>query len=250
MNRKKRTRLIIGLLLIVISLPSITPMLMEYAYRIEMNMRYDITELNAHYAGAPDDTHFNGNIIRASHIATGEPYLDGWDDLVHPADIRITVGGETVETLENYPVQLFQSEIAVEGLDRYTHYLTYWTVEDRLTGDDFFAINIWQNGYDTKQHGDGEVMEGYVDLEDLEYKLITIQQDGTVDEELFSFENKSKLQTQLITEQYSGPINYHLPPGYYYPSLLYPLIYPWLTTLVGLVLVIFNLPYGLRKKKA
>lgn len=250
MTHKKRNRLIIGALLLVISLPSITPMLMEIAYRTEMNIRYDIDELNADYAGAPDDTNYNGNIIRASNVETGEPYFDGRDELVHPSDIRITVNGETIETLEGYPVQLLDSgDIAVEGLNRYTHYLTYWTVEDKFTDQDFFAIVIWQNGYDTRQIDQDGWMKGYVDLEQLEYKLISIQKDGTVSEKLFTFENKSKLETQLITEDYSGPINYYLPPGYYYPSLLYPLLYPWITSIVGLGLILFYFPYGAMKRR-
>lgn len=250
MTQPKRNRLIIGALLLVISLPSITPMLMEIAYRTEMNIRYDINELNADYAGAPDDADYNGNIIRASHVETGEPYFDGSDELVHPSDIRLTVNGETVETLEDYPVQLLDSgDIALDGLNRYTHYLTYWTVEDKFTDEDFFAIVIWQNGYDTRQIDEDGWMEGYVDLEQLEYKLISIQKNGTVSEELFTFENKSKLQTQLITEDSNGPINYYLPPGYYYPSPLYPLLYPWVTSILGLGLILFNLPYGAMKQR-
>ncbi|PKG44745.1 MULTISPECIES: hypothetical protein [unclassified Planococcus (in: firmicutes)] len=254
MTHKKRKRLIIGVLLLVISLPSITPMLMEMAYRMEMNIRYDIKELNAirtDYAGAPDDANYNRNIIRASHVTTGEPYFNAWDSLVHPSDIRITVNGETVETLEDYPVQLLEyEELAVEGLDRYNGTITYWTVEDKFTDKDFFGIVIFQNGYDMRFHRDGEVMPGYVSTEDREFKLISIQKDGTVSEESFTFENKSKLQTQLITEDFSGPINYYLPPGYYYPSLLYPLLYPWITSIVGLALILFNFPYGAMKKRS
>ena len=250
MTQQKRKRLIIGIILVALSLPSITPMLMEIAYKLEMNIRYDIDELNADYAGAPDDANYNGNIIRASHVETGEPYLDGWDDLVYPSDIRLTVNGETIETLEDYPVQLLDSgDIAVEGLNRYGHAITYWTVEDKFTDQDFFAITILQNGYDTRAHGDGEVMPGYVSTEDREFQLIKIAKNGNVSEELFTFENKSKLQTQLITENFSGPINYYLPPGYYYPSLLYPLLYPWITTIIGLGLILFNFPYGAMKRR-
>ncbi|ANU17882.1 hypothetical protein BBI11_12945 [Planococcus maritimus] len=248
MPQKKHKRLIIGIFLVALSLPSITPMLMEIAYKLEMNIRYNIKDFDDNrtdYAGPPDDTNYNGNIIRASHVETGEPYLDGWDDLVHPSDIRLTVNGETVETLENYPVQLLQYEdLAVEGLDRYNSAITYWTVEDKFTDQDFFAITILQNGYDTRAHSDGEVMPGYVSIEDREFKIIKIAKDGNVSEELFTFENKSKLQTQLITEDFSGPINYYLPPGYYYPSPLYPLLYPWVTTIVGIVLIAINFPYG------
>lgn len=253
MTQPKRKRLIIGIILVALSLPSITPMLMEIAYKIEMDIRYDIDELNAHrtdYTGAPDDSNYKGNIIRASHITTGEPYFNAWDDLVHPSDIRITVNGETVETLNGYPVQLLQyEELAVEGLDRYNGAITYWTVEDKFTDKDFFGIVIFQNGYDMRFHRDGEVMPGYVDMEDREFKLIKISKDGTVSEQLFTFDNKSKLQTQLITEDFSGPINYYLPPGYYYPSLLYPLLYPWITTIAGLGLILFNFPYGAVKRR-
>ena len=256
MTKKKRKRLLIGIVLVALSLPSITPMLMEIAYKIEMGIRYDIDELNSHrtdYAGAPDDANYYGNIIRASHITTGEPYFNAWDNLVHPSDIRLTVNGETVETLNNYPVQLLRfGELAVEGLDRYNGAITYWTVEDKFTDKDFFAITIAQNGYDMRFHRDGEVMPGYVDIEDREFKLITIAKDGAVSEELFTFNNKSKLQTQLITEDFIGPINHYLRPGYLYPTLLSlvsPLLYPWLTTIAGVGLILFNFPYGGMKRR-
>jgi len=253
MTHTKRKRLIIGVILVVLSLPSITPMLMEIAYRTEMNIRYDIKDLNAmrtNYAGAPDNANYKGNIIRALTVTIGEPYLNAWDDLVYPSDILISVNGETIETLEDYPVQLHEDGgISVEGLDRYNDAITYWIVEDKYTDKDFFAIVVLRNGYDMRAHGDGEVMPGYVDIEEREFKLIAVQKDGTVSEELFTFENKSKLQTQLITENFSGPIHYYLPPGYYYPSLLYPLLYPWITMITGLGLMLFNFPYDLIKKR-
>lgn len=254
MTHTKRKRLIIGVVLVMLSLLSITPMLMEVAYRMEMNMRYNIDELNAFrtdYTRQPNDANYDGNIILASHVTTGEPYLNAWDDLVYPSDIRITVNGETIETLENYPVQLQEyAGIPIEGLDRYNDAITYWTVEDKSTGKDFFAVVILRNGYDIHSHGDGEVMPGYVPIEEREFKLIAVQKDGTVTQELFTFDNKSKLQTQLITENFSGPIHYYLPPGYCYPSPLYPLLYPWITMILGLGLIFFNFPYAAIRRRS
>ncbi|MFC4712903.1 hypothetical protein [Planococcus dechangensis] len=249
----KRKRLIFGVILVMMSLPSITPMLMEIAYRTEMNMRYDINELNAFradYTRPPNDADYHGNIIRALTVTIGEPYLNAWDDLVYSSDIRITVNGETIETLEDYPVQLQKyAGLPIEGLDRYNDAITYWTVEDKFTGKDFFAVVILRNGYDMRSHGDGEVMPGYVPIEEREFKLIAVQKDGTVSQQLFTFDSKSKLQTQLITESFSGPIHYYLPPGYYYPSPLYPLLYPWITMIIGLGLMLLNFPYDAMKRR-
>ncbi|WP_422123863.1 hypothetical protein DHX103_03365 [Planococcus sp. X10-3] len=246
---------VMGLFFLAISSLTVVPMLREYSYQFEIANKYNITEINAHHTGASKTYEFAGNIIAASHTLTGEDsYLNGWDRLVYPADISITVNDENVINLENYPVRLYEGEykIAVDGLNQYNYYLSYWLVEDQPSDDKFFAITIQQNGYDTRQINEEHIMEGYIGQEEFEYKLLIVREDGTVEEEFFTYQNKDKLQTQLISPMYAGRPGYYTDDLVVYPSVIFPLIYPFLTTLLGIILVFAFFPFkavSYRKRK-
>ncbi|MGM0897064.1 MAG: hypothetical protein ACQEV0_04140 [Bacillota bacterium] len=243
MTRMKATLFLIGLFLFGFSMLYTGPEMLERRYQEEMAKKYSIEEINGFDTEAPKAYHFKGNIIRTEHTLTGEaPYLDGWDRLVHPADLIISINGEATEFLNDYPVLLGRDFEQVEGLNQYGNYLSYWLVKDKTADTEFFAVTYRLNGNRTKQIVDG-YMEGDVPREEFRYKLIMIQPDGTVEKELFSYEDKSKLQTQLISPSYSGPVGYYTDSLTSYPNFLIPFIYPWLTTVVGLLLMLIWFPY-------
>lgn len=218
-------------------------MLMEVIYRAEMINTYNITELNGMYEGAPASYEFAGNIISTTHELKDEtPYLNGWDRLVYPADISISVNGKIIEVLEKYPVKLEVNGLNQIGLNQYTHYLTYWLIENQKSGQNSFAITLQLNGADTKQIEDG-IMDGFIPPDEIEYELLTLQEDGTVEKDFFTYQDKNKLQTQLITPMYSGPAGYYTDDLTSYPSAIFPLIYPFLTTLIGIILMLVYFPY-------
>ncbi|QBP41969.1 hypothetical protein [Paenisporosarcina antarctica] len=244
----------IGLCLFAISIPSSGIMLMEVIYRAEMVNKYNITELNGMFEGAPASYEFTGNIISTTHELKDEPpYLNDWDDLVYPADISIAVNGDIIEVLERYPVKLERDGLKQKGLNQYTHYLSYWLIENQKSGENFFAVTLQLNGADTKQIKDG-IMDGFIPPDEIEYELLTVQEDGTVEKDFFTYQDKSKLQTQLITPLFAGPAGYYTDTLTGYPSAIFPLIYPWLTTLIGIILMLVYFPnkvvFNRRKPKS
>ena len=195
MRRLKPILFIIGLVLLGFSMLYTAPEMLERQYQQEMADTYAITEINELATDAPTDYYFRGNTIRTEHTLTGEePYLDGWDRLVHPADLAIFINGEAAEFLNDYPVIQKQDFDRFDGLNQYSDYLSYWLIEDKTTDSEFFAVTYRLNGYRTKQIDDG-YMEGELPRDELRYKLITIQPDGSVNKEQFSYSDKSKLQT-------------------------------------------------------
>lgn len=243
MRRLKPIFFIIGLALFSFSMLYTGTEILERQYQQEMAETYTITEINGSGTDAPTAYDFRGNTIRTEHTLTGEePYLDGWDRLVHPANLTIFVNGEAAEFLNDYPVLLKQDFDRFEGLNQYSDYLSYWIVKDKTTDSEFFAITYRLNGNRTKQIVEG-YMEGDLPREEFRYKLITIQADGTIDKELFSYTDKSKLQTQLISPNYSGPVGYYTDSLTAYPNFLIPLVYPWLTTAIGILFLLIGFPY-------
>jgi len=188
---------ITGLVLLGFSMLYTAPEMLERQYQQEMADTYTITEINELATDAPTDYYFRGNTIRTEHTLTGEePYLDGWDRLVHPADLTIFINGEAAEFLNDYPVLQKQDFDRFDGLNQYSDYLSYWLIEDKTTDSEFFAVTYQLNGYRTKQIDDG-YMKGELPREELRYKLIAIHPDGSVNKEQFSYSDKSKLQTQF-----------------------------------------------------
>lgn len=241
MRRLKPILFISGLVLLGFSMLYTAPEMLERQYQQEMADTYAITEINELATDAPTDYYFRGNTIRTEHTLTGEePYLDGWDRLVHPADLAIFINGEAAEFLNDYPVLQKQDFDRFDGLNQYGDYLSYWLIEDKTTDSEFFAVTYQLNGYRTKQVDDG-YMEGELPREELRYKLITIQPDGTIDKEPFSYSDKSKLQTQFISANYNGTVGYYTDSSY--PNFLVPLVYPWLMSVIGILFLLIGFPY-------
>lgn len=241
MRRFKPTFFILGLALLGFSMLYTAPEMLERQYQQEMAEAYTITEINELATDAPTDYYFRGNTIRTEHTLTGEePYLDGWDRPVHPANLTIYINGEAAEFLNNYPVLQKQDFDRFNGLNQYSDFLSYWLIEDKTTDREFFAITYRLNGYRTKQIVDG-YMEGELPREELRYKLVTIQPDGSVDKEQFSYSDKSKLQTQFISGNYNGTVGYYTDSSY--PNFLAPLVYPWLTSGIGILFLLIGFPY-------
>ncbi|MGM8363925.1 hypothetical protein ACLIBG_00455 [Virgibacillus sp. W0181] len=123
---------------------------------------------------------------------------------------------------------------------RYFSWLDVLTVKDRLTGNE--QIKIVQRLTD-----DDELMDNR------KWKIITISSDNTVKEEEVSYMERSenKLAVKLIN--LSGTSLMAM--GYYsditkgYPSVIFPIVYPVLTSLVGFVLLLIVLRISIKQRK-
>lgn len=223
--------LFIGIFLFLISIPITIEMVKEKLYEREMERNYKITELNEMYKGAPTDYQFGNSKIDVYRVLQDDqPYEDPWNNLVISANIYITVDSLTQAVLKDYPVK-----IGKEGLNQYTHYLSYWTVLDKRTNEETFVITLQMNGAKEIELPNGD-REGYVSADETEYLLLTIQKDGKVTKDAFTYKNKSKLQTQLIPPMYSGKAGYYSDVWKGYPVFFFP-IYPFLTLILGIVFI-------------
>ncbi|WP_282173939.1 hypothetical protein [Cytobacillus firmus] len=232
--------LLLGIFLFGVSIPVTSELVMEKVYDFEMKNKYRITELNEMYKGVPTEYEFGGSKIDIYRILKeNESYKDPWDRLVVPAAIYITVDSLTQEVLKDYPV-----EIGQEGLNQYTHYISYWRVLDKKTDQESFVIVLQMNG--AKDGMIGNRMEDFVPIEELKYMAITIEEDGTLTKEPFTYKNKDKLQTKLIPPMYFGGAGYYTDDWNGYPVFYFPYLYPFLTTILG-ILFIYTAVKKLRK---
>lgn len=234
--------LLLGIFLFVVSIPLSSKIMMEKVYDWEMEKNYKIIELNEMYKGIPTNYNYGHSQIDVYHQLTNtEPYRDPWDYVINLADVYISANGETVEMLKNSPVKVEE-----QGLNKFTHYVSYWLVKNKRTDKESFIIILQMNGERMKELPNGD-SEGFVPKEEVNYVAIKIQEDGTVAKENFSYENKTKLQTKLIPPMSYGGAGYYTDAWYSYPVFFFPFIYPFLTTIIGMVLILVSIPY-LKKK--
>lgn len=227
--------LLLGIFLFVVSIPITSEMVMEKFYDFEMEKNYRITELNEMYKGAPTEYEFGGSKIDIYRILKeNESYEDPWGNLVTPADIYVTVDSLTQEALKGYPVKVGQ-----EGLNQYTYYISYWRVLDKKTDQESFVIVLRMNGAIERMIGNR--MEGFVPIEELKYMAITIKEDGTLTKEPFTYKNKNKLQTKLIPPMHFGGAGYYTDDWNGYPVFYFPLLYPFLTAILGILLICLSI---------
>jgi hypothetical protein len=210
---------------------------MEKVYDLEMINKYDITELNEMYKGVPTEYKFGNSQIDVFHVLNGKSYIDPWDYPVYIGDVYISINYETVEVLKDYPVR--EGE---EGINQYNHYVSYWKVEDERTDKKSFVIVLQMNGAKEKQLPNGDIVGG-VPIEELEYLSITVREDGTVAKDSFTYKDKNKLQTKLIPPMNFGGAGYYTDAWLGWPTFIFPWLYPFLTIILGLLLILTNISY-------
>jgi hypothetical protein len=234
----KKIRILVGITLFVFSIPLFSKMMMEKVYDREMNNKYEIVEVNEMFKGVPTNYQFAGSQIKIDHkFKDIQTYKDPWDYDIKMADIYISINDERKAVLNNYPVKVGQ-----EGLNQYTHYVSYWIVENKKTNKQSFVIVLQKNGATLKELPNGD-LEGFVPQEKLKYLTLTIQEDGVITEDSFTYENKNKLQTKLIPPLNFGGAGYYTDAWFSYPSFIFPFIYPFLTTILGLILIVVSVPF-------
>jgi hypothetical protein len=230
---------IIGILILLLSVQNV--MFKEMIYQWEMDQKYKITEINEMYAGAPTTYQFGTQSIETYHIPKGKPlYKDPWDNLIMIGDVFITLNGQKVESLEDFPVKLD------EGLNQYQHYVSYWLIYDKKKKEKSFAIVLQTKRAIMKS------MEGFIPNEEQNYRMILISKKGKVKTENFTYKTKSKLQTKLIPPMKQGAAGYYTDEWAAYPSiftLIYPFLYPIGTFIIGMILTLLSLILFIKHRK-
>jgi hypothetical protein len=228
-----------GILLVFLSVQN--SMFKEWIYQWEMDRKYKITEINEMYAGAPTTFEFGTKTIETFHITKDEkPFRDPWDNLITIGDVYITIDGKNKEVLKNFPVQLS------EGLNQYNHYVSYWLIYDKKKKEKSFAIVLQTKRAIMRS------MEGFISNEEQDYRIITINEEGKVKTENFTYKTKSKLQTKLIPPMKQGAAGYYTDEWAAYPSiftLIYPFFYPIGTFIIGMVIILTSIILFVKNRK-
>lgn len=209
----------------------------EYWIEHKINERYEIHHAYQDNQGFEDivdvsELTINDMDIKIIEEKTSKKApLTSWDqdENVPPGDIvKIHLLLNDIEISEPDEIWLSNRHRG----SRYFSWLDIVVVTDRLTGEK--QINIVQRLTD-----DNHPMEGR------EWKIITISQDNDVSEKVLKYSKRSdnKLGVKLIN--FSGTSLMSM--GYYsditkgYPTLSFPLIYPILTGMLGVILLIISL---------
>jgi len=202
----------------------------EYMISDQINQRYEINHAEKGYNTlnvqelTVDDKHIK--IEEESTGRTAELTLWDEEENVPPGDIvkvQFLLNGQKISTAD---------EIWLSNRERGSRYFSWidiLTVTDRKTGEK--KINIVQRLTDDSQP-----------MEKRKWKIITIAHDGSIEEKVLSYAQRSDNHLGVKLIEFSGTSLMGM--GFYsditksYPSLFFPLIYPFLTGVVGIFLLI------------
>lgn len=234
---------VIGIVLILATLPVGIPMAMEFVHSLKMNATYQITNISEGEPPTDSLYLFNDHLIDIKETLGNEVYESAWQNQMGLGDIVVSLDGEEIERLPNHPIRIDE-----EGLNRYYGEVSYLHVNDLKKDTTHFIILVKNTIEIMTANQNGDIL-GSAPEDELTYTTYTLDQSGNMASETFRFNERDAFQTELLN--YGGVAPYAF--GYHtdlleaYPSLFFPLFYPFFTFIVGLCLVIFFLPH--RKKR-
>ncbi|MEK3942841.1 hypothetical protein [Paenibacillus sp. FSL H3-0310] len=221
----------VSLFLLAISFNPLFNYIREYIISDQINQRYEIKHAEKEYnpINVQEITVDDKNIKIREEKTGRKAELTPWDveEKVPPGDIvkvQFFLNDQQISTPD---------EIWLSNRDRGSRYFSWidiLTVKDRKTGEK--QISIVQRLTDDSQP-----------METRKWKIITIAQDGEVDEEVLSYAQRSNNHLGVRLIEFSGTSLMGM--GYYsdvtkaYPSIFFPLLFPFLTGIAGLLLLIF-----------
>ncbi|WP_369902092.1 hypothetical protein [Bacillus manliponensis] len=238
--KKKWFFFLIGLMLCLFSLPLSTKMMMELIHNQNMDTRYQITDVNEEFDAAKSTYRFHNNTIEIKEvIQNDESYVDPWDYKIALADLFLVINGEEIDTLQNYPVRVEEG-----GLNRYYGEIAYLTVEDKKLDKTQFIILLKKTREIIKETPDGSI-NGFVPQAELQYTMYTLEDGKGIVSESFHLPERNGLQTKLLNTGMVVPssIGYYTDAFYVFPSLFFPIIFPFCTLITGVIFLIIFFPF-------
>ncbi|UAL45545.1 hypothetical protein K7887_11320 [Sutcliffiella horikoshii] len=235
----------VGLILFVISLPLSTKIIMEVFHNQKMNEAFIITDVNEGFPPTDSTYQFKDNVIEIEETLKEEySHLDSTDNIIGISNLSININREEIVQLNEHPIR-----VGAEGLNRYYGEIAYLLVEDKKNDITRFIVLVKRTKELAKKMPNGDI-RGWVTPEKLKYTLYAIDEDGTYTSEDFSYSKRDALQTELLNAGAVFPyrIGYYTDALQAYPSLLFPLIYPFATLIIGFIMVLFFFPYRRLKK--
>ena len=243
--KKRLIFFLIGMILFITSLPISTEMIMELIHNQKMNKEYKITNVSEGEPFTESTFNFKDHIVEIKEtIKDEESYIDPWSNKINIADLSLKLDGEEIDTLKGYPIRVEE-----EGLNRYYGEIAYLILEDKKNDKTQFIILLKKTRELEKEMPNGDI-DGGVPSEKLKYTLYTLDEDGKFKTKSFNFSERDALQTELLNAGAVVPYS----TGYYtdawegYPTIFFPLIFPFLTLVLGLILILVFFPIKKVKK--
>ncbi|WP_404346455.1 hypothetical protein LG311_11430 [Sutcliffiella horikoshii] len=236
---------LVGLILFVISLPLSTKIIMEVFHNQKMNEAFIITDVNEGFPPTDSTYQFKDNVIEIEETLKEEySHLDSTDNIIGISDLSIYINREEIVQLNEHPIR-----VGAEGLNRYYGEIAYLLVEDKKNDITRFIVLVKRTKELAEKMPNGDI-RGRVTPEKLKYTLYAIDENGTYTSENFSYSKRDALQTELLNAGAVFPyrIGYYTDALQAYPSLLFPIIYPFATLIIGFIMVLFFFPYKRLKR--
>ncbi|MFE8697375.1 hypothetical protein ACFYKT_13615 [Cytobacillus sp. FJAT-53684] len=230
----------IGIILFLLSLPLSTKMGMELIHNQKMKKQYQITNISQGFPATPSTFKYNDHLVEIKEEEIkDEEYTDPWENKISLGDLAIYIDKVQIDRLKEHPIRIDE-----EGLNRYYGEIAYLLLEDKNMDQTQFVLLLKKTKEIQKEMPNGDIV-GWVPEEKLTYAMYVLDEDGNIDRQTFRLTERSALQTQLVNAGVVAPTRM----GYYtnawegYPSLFFPLIFPFLTLLIGFTLMLFCFPY-------
>ncbi|MFJ7738919.1 hypothetical protein ACIQ2D_21695 [Lysinibacillus sp. NPDC097287] len=243
---KKRMILFsLGMILLLSALPLSIKMIKEKIHTQEMYNRYEMDVLSNSYPPPTQKfTVLNHNVEIDETIIEEGNYTDLWDNDISIANLTIIVNGKKLATLENYPIRAKH-----EGIQKYHGNISFIVLFDKKEEERKLYV-ILRNTKDEIINENGvNIINLTSPLVDIKYTLHAIDEEGHIESETFSQNNRNAIQTHVLNSSGTSPmsVGYYTDAWHMYPSIFFPILFPLLTLLFGVILIIIYFP--IRKVK-
>jgi len=214
---------ITGIVLLLLSAYPIYLMLVEVIVSEAAYARYEVSR----YTGENYDyrsAEFYGHRIALSDSLVMQSATDN----EVKAPVSISIDGKDYSIPSPIEIHIYNGTKSYRGI-------ALLNLKDRQTGSERLVVI---------QRVDGEQFP-----EDTRYRILFVYPDGAVTEEWFSYTERADpaYRTMLATFVHPEPLGFRSQVLHVWPSIFYPIIYPWLSCLVGLILSIIGARSILRR---
>lgn len=218
---------IVGILLLAISGYPLYLMARELLTSQAAYDRYEVKQFSG------NDYDYRTAEFRGHHVALSDSLeiKSTSTDEYLKAPITVTIDGKDYSIPNPIEVHVYH------GSKSYSGEAALLNLKDRQTNEESLAFI---------QRVDGQ---NYPD--DSRYRILFVHEDGMITEEWFTYGERASpmYRTVLAKFAHPEPLGFHSQVMDVWPSVFYPILYPWLTGLIGLILSIIGGWLTIRNRK-
>ena len=215
--------IMVGVLLLAVSAPMLYAHYREYALAEKARNQYAIQRIPIEPDGFTGEAYVFD--FRGNRIELRDEFTKPTEERRH-GPIRITVNGRDHSIAADAVIRP-----AYRDSNRYHGYLALAELTDRKTGTVRLAI---------VQRIDGHTDNSPSPMEELRWRVLLVSEDGTVEEETFAYGEHTHPLYRTRLANFATPMSF----GYesnvlnVWLSLFYPILYPYVTALAGMTLLL------------